>query len=253
MPPSRRRTDELAASTSESVAPISRTLQADGFVFIEAPSVAALLSGFGLRDWGSFASSWNDLGLDTYMADGGRYRRRRHAAYSVSHEIIERKPHQPHYQSRDYNPLNGGVERWFEPITAEIGAHSALHSILRFGHVVFDGLTPAATRPKAWHAEVHQFRVEARPGQPGHPTPEGVHRDGVDWALVLLVRRENVASGTTTILDSARQPIGRFTLTTELDTALVDDSRVFHGVTSISPIDTARTGYRDVLVVTLRR
>jgi hypothetical protein len=232
---------------------ISTTLQTDGFVFIEAPSVAALLSDFGFQEWGGFASSWNDLGLDTYMADGGRYRRRRHAAFSVSRETIERKPHQPHYQSRDYNPLNGGVERWFEPITAEIGSHSALHSILRFSHVVFDRLTPAATRPKAWHVEVHQFRVEARPGQPGHPTPEGVHRDGVDWALVLLVRRENVASGTTTILDSARHPVGRFTLTTALDTALVDDSRVFHGVTSITPIDAARTGYRDVLVVTFRR
>ena len=37
-------------------------------------------------------------------------------------EPIHRKPHQPHYQSRDYNPLNGGIERWFAPVLPEIAA-----------------------------------------------------------------------------------------------------------------------------------
>ena len=36
-----------------------------------------------LADWPAFAASWNDLGLDTYMADGGRYRKRRHAAFGA--------------------------------------------------------------------------------------------------------------------------------------------------------------------------
>ena len=34
-------------------------------------------------DWPDFAASWDDLGLDTYMADGGRYRKRRHAAFGA--------------------------------------------------------------------------------------------------------------------------------------------------------------------------
>ena len=41
---------------------------------------------------------------------------------------IRRKPHQPHYQSRDYNPLNGGIERWFEPVcrrSATVPTHAA--------------------------------------------------------------------------------------------------------------------------------
>ena len=29
---------------------------------------------------------------------------------------IARGAHQPHYQTLDYNTLNGGIERWFEPI-----------------------------------------------------------------------------------------------------------------------------------------
>jgi len=228
-------------------------LKEAGFAFVPAQAMHGELVGYGFGDWENFAQSWNDLGLDMYMADGGRYRRRRHAAFALSAEAITRKPRQPHYQSRDYNPLNGGLERWFEPITESIAGHPALRAILRLGYAVFDGLTPVETRPPAWHVEVHQFRIEARNGQPGLPTPEGMHRDGVDWVLVLLVRRQNAASGTTTILDLARRPIGRFTLEAPLDTALVDDSRVFHGVTAIEPLHADAPAYRDVLVVTFRR
>jgi hypothetical protein len=100
---------------------------------------------------------------------------------------------------------------------------------------------------------LHQFRIEAQPGQEGRPTPEGMHRDGVDWVLVLMVRRENVESGETTIYDLARHPLGSFTLTEPLDAAWVDDSRVYHGVTPVRPLDPARPAYRDVLVLTFRR
>ena len=159
------------------------------------------------------------------MADGGRYRRRRFAALRASPSGIVRKPHQPHYQSQDYNPLNGGIERWFEPITEPVTRHPALNAILRTCHELFDRMTPAAIRPEAWHVELHQFRIEARAGEVGRPTPEGMHRDGVDWVLVLMVRRENVESGETTIYDRAKRPLGSFTLTRPLDSALVDDSR----------------------------
>ncbi|MGH7114185.1 MAG: 2OG-Fe dioxygenase family protein [Stellaceae bacterium] len=233
--------------------PIADAIRRGGFTFVQAPEMAALLEADGLRGWDAFAASWNDLGVDTYMADGGRYRRRRFAAFRASQAGITRKPHQPHYQSQDYNPLNGGIERWFEPVTEAIADHPALTAILRASHELFDRLTLAAVRPEAWHVELHQFRIEAHPGQAGRPTPEGMHRDGVDWVLVLMVRRENIASGETTIYDLARRPLGAFTLTQPLDSALVDDSRVFHGVTAVEPLDPLLPAYRDVLVATFRR
>jgi hypothetical protein len=79
-----------------------------------------------------------------------------------------------------------------------------------------------------------------------------VHRDGVDYVLVLLVARQNIASGTTTIHDAGGGLLGRFTLRQPLDAALVDDARVWHGVTPVTPLDPAQPAYRDVLVVTLR-
>ncbi len=232
---------------------IAESLKRNGFVFADAPAMKSALSEAGFAEWDSFAQSWNDLGLDAYMADGGRYRRRRHAAFESAAAGISRKPHQPHYQSRDYNALNGGLERWFAPVAGTIANHPAMQAILKTCFELFDGLTPPAVKPLAWHVEVHQFRIEAGLGQEGRPTPEGLHRDGVDWVLVLLIARENIASGVTTIADNDRKTIGNFTLTQPLDAAWVDDSRVYHGVTPVEALDPSRPAYRDVLVVTFRR
>ena len=226
----------------------SAALQDAGFLFVQAEAMRGALAG-GIADWDRFARSWDDLGMDTYMADGGRYRKRRHAAFAAGPGGAVRKPHQPHYQSRDYNALNGGIARWFEPMLDDVADTAAFQSVLRLCHALFNGLTPAP----AWHVEVHQFRIEARPGQAGQPTPEGMHQDGVDWVLVLMVGRVNIASGTTSIHGLDRRLLGSFTLEQPLDAALVDDHRVFHGVTPVQPLDAAKPAHRDVLVVTFRR
>lgn len=237
-------------------APTEDSLRREGFAFLRAPAMRALLEQHGMPSsaevWQTFADSWNDLGLDRYMADGGRYRRRRHATFALHDGRITRKPHQPHYQSRDYNLLNGGIERWFQPIADEIAEHPVLLAILGACDGLFTPLTAPDARPSSWHVEMHQFRVEALPDAVGQPTPEGLHRDGVDWVLVLLVARRNVESGETSIHDLRKQVLGSFTLSDPMDAALVDDSRVYHGVTAIRPVDPTLPAYRDVLVVTFR-
>jgi hypothetical protein len=182
------------------------------------------------------------------MADGGRYRKRRHAAFRADPGGITRKPHQPHYQSRDYNALNGGIARWFEPVAPEVASTSSFGAIMEFCNDLFSALTPVP----AWHVEVHQFRIEARPGEAGKPTPEGMHQDGVDWVLVLMIDRVNIAEGETSIHGLDRRLLGSFTLRETLDAALVDDHRVFHGVTPVRALDPALPAHRDVLVVTFR-
>lgn len=231
---------------------LQTALERDGFAFMPAAHMRPLLAQTGpLSDWDHFAASWDDLALDTYMADGGRYRRRRHAVYAVAADgAISRQPHQPHYQGIEYNQLHGGIERWFEPVTPEIAANASLTTILTFCRALFGSLAPEI---RAWHVELHQFRIEARLGEAGLPTPEGMHRDGVDYVLVLLVRRRNIESGTTTIHGLDRALLGSFTLTDPFDAALVHDARVYHGVTPVEALDSAVPAYRDVLVVTFRR
>ncbi|MFT9067481.1 MAG: 2OG-Fe dioxygenase family protein [Acetobacter syzygii] len=224
----------------------------NGFAFLQAEAMQSVLESYGLLGWDTFAASWNELGVDRYMADGGRYRRRRYATFSLTEGESTRKPHQPHYQSRDYNTLNGGIERWFKPVLPTIGEHPALMAILRLAYQVATDMTPPERRPNAWHTEIHQFRIEARPDTEGCPTPEGLHRDGVDWVFVVMIRRENVARGETSIHDLGHTQVGSFTLTNPMDTAVVNDNRVYHGVTPVHPVDPNKPAYRDVLVVTLR-
>jgi len=224
-------------------------LRAIGFARCEAREIAPALAARGLADWEGFAASWDDLGLDLYMADGGRYRRRRHAVFSLGSEGLIRETRRPHYQSRDYNALNGGIARWFEPVKEEIANHPALRAALALAYEAFNRITPH----DSWEIELHQFRITAAEGGEGRPTPEGMHRDGVDFVMVMLVRRENVQSGVTIIEDTAHSKLDSFILSAPMDATFVDDRRVFHGVTPIVPIDPAVPGWRDVLVATFRR
>jgi hypothetical protein len=225
-------------------------LQRDGFAFVTADIMRGLLGADALTDWPAFAASWNDLAPDAYLAASGRHRRRRHATFSADADGgIRREAHQPHYQSLKYNPLQGDIQRWFEPVLPALADGASLRRILGFCHDCFGALAPAT---RHWHVEVHQFRIEARADEAGEPTPEGVHRDGVDYVLVLLIDRENIERGTTTIHAADRSVLGSFTLTHALDAALVDDARVFHGVTAVTPLDPSKPAHRDVLVVTFK-
>jgi hypothetical protein len=236
---------------TDAAEPLLSALRDPGFAFLRAADARPLLEACGgLGDWDAFAASWGRLELDTYMADGGRYRRRRHATYAVTpgDPAIRRQPHQPHYQGLEYNRLNGGIARWFEPVEPAVAEGKTLLTVLRFCRALFDRLAPET----AWHIELHQFRIEPTEGA-GQPTPEGLHRDGVDYVLVLMVQRRNIASGVTSVHGEDQALLGSFTLTDPLDIALVNDRRVFHGVTAVQPLDPAEPAWRDVLVVTFRR
>ena len=226
-------------------------LRQPGFCFASDTVMRTLLSSAALAAWPSFAQSWNDLVLDTYMRDEGRYRKRRHAAFEVTASgSITALAAQPHYQSVDYNPLNGGIARHFAPILPANSSNPLFLELLqRFVELV----QPLCADVKSWLAEAHQFRIEPTPDAAGLPTPEGVHRDGVDYVLVLMVARENIAAGTTTVHLADGLEVGSFTLSQPLEAVWLDDRRIFHGVTAVHARDPELPAYRDVLVLTLRR
>jgi len=157
----------------------------------------------------TFARSWDDLTPDGYMADGGKYRTRRHATMVGDRAggPVLLQPHQPHYQAVTYNALNGGIERHYDPIRPDIIDGPVLKAILRFATSVFGALAPLHT----WHIEIHQFRIVAVEGG-GKPTPEGTHHDGVDYVLMTLLNRHNISGGVTSIYHRDGGRIAEFTL-----------------------------------------
>jgi hypothetical protein len=104
---------------------------------------------------------------------------------------------------------------------------------------------------RPWYVEAHPFRITTAGGI-GRPTPEGAHRDGVDFVVVILVSRADIKGGETRVFD-AHGPTGlRFTLEEPFSALLLDDARVVHETTPIQPLDTALEGHRDTLVLTYR-
>ncbi|UBS33780.1 2OG-Fe dioxygenase family protein [Altererythrobacter sp. N1] len=202
----------------------------------------------GSSEWAAFARSWDDLPHDTWMADGGTYRRRRYAAFEVAGGKCMRLLHRAHYQERDHNPLNGGIERWFAPM-AEDQAGSPLFQalVLDTAALIAD---VSAQRPNSWTVEAHQFRIEALPGQPGLPTPEGMHHDGRDWVLILLVGGNDYAGGESRVEDASGACVLEHRLPRPGEAMLLDDRTVRHGTTPIESAIPGAPAWRDTLVLT---
>ncbi len=227
----------------------ARQIEDKGFVTLPGGHLAAALRYEpGSADWSNFAAAWNDLCLDEYMADGGRYRRRRYASFEAAHdEPIRRNTPQPHFQKLAHNPLNGGIERWFAPIEEQVINAPVWTSLLSFARTTFELCDPAATN---WAIEAHQFRIDARPGETGLPTPEGPHRDGVDYVLMMLIDRRNVVGGTTYLTSEDGRKLAEVDLFLPGDAILLHDPSLHHGVSAISVQEQGKPAFRDTLVVT---
>ena len=97
------------------------SLIGNGFAFVDSDAVDSMLGNvLTTPGWARFASSWNDLAIDAYLAEHGTYRRRRHAVFSVSKDgVAKREPHRPHYQSKNYNTLQIDDEHQQWPFRGE--------------------------------------------------------------------------------------------------------------------------------------
>jgi len=236
----------MAAAEDFQPESLAVTVARDGLARLRPAAMAAALQ-LPAATLGAFAASWERLETDGFMADGGRYRLRRHANFTAAPgQPAIRGLHRPHYQASVHNSLNGGLDRWFAPVEDSVAASPATAALLAMG-----GEAAAALRPGAgFFIEMHQFRIEALAGAPGYPTPEGTHHDGVDIVLIAMVNRRNLTGGQTLVTDNAGRELARFTLDGLLDAAFMDDARVMHGVTPIEPTDPSQPSRRDVLVIT---
>jgi hypothetical protein len=222
------------------------TLRAHGQAVL-APAALAGMAGTTLAELDALRSGWDALPPDAYLRDGGRYRRRRHASFVVDAERVVPQPHRAHWQPVEYNALHGGLERWFEPMLADVAGRPVWSRLLL-------SLAAVCTRLKgapSWSVEAHQFRIDTTDGI-GRPTPEGAHRDGVDFVAVLLVARVAIKGGETRVFEADGPNGQRYTMTEPWTTLLLDDARVIHESTPIQPMDVDGAGHRDTLVLTFR-
>jgi hypothetical protein len=223
------------------------------------PNAAFQVFGCSAQDVDVWLPTWQDLPPDSYLKDGGRYRGRRHSCFVVSNPLdvaqevrqtvplVKQAAHRPHWQPVEYNALHGGMQRLFEPMLPQVTQSTAWTVLLSNLGQIYTSLKPAVT---TWFVEAHQFRIDTTDGI-GRPTPEGAHRDGVDFVAVILIARHNIKGAETRVFDIASPAGKRFTMTEPWTVLLLNDERVIHESTPIQPLE-GDFGYRDTLVITFR-
>jgi hypothetical protein len=225
---------------------LEASLERDGYALLD-PAALRRIARVPSDALVSLGSSWDELPPDEHLRDGGRYRHRRHGGFvhEVASAALQPAPHRAHWQPVEYNALHGGLERWFEPLAPGVAASAAFAAVGTSLGACFARLRGA----DRWYAEAHQFRIDTQGGI-GRPTPEGAHRDGVDFVVVLLVARHCLRGGETRVFD-AQGPRGfRFTMSDPWSALVMDDARVIHETTPIQP--DGAPGHRDTLVLTYR-
>jgi hypothetical protein len=218
-----------------------------GYAFLSPADTAAVFN-VDLPRLDTLRDAWARLPRDTYLRDGGKYRSRRHSCFIEtfsSGATLASVPRRPHWQPTSYNALHGGLERWFEPIEPEVLDAPVWAKMVGSIGSLFEQVRQV----DQWFIEAHQFRIDTANGI-GRPTPEGAHRDGVDFVAVILAGRRNIRGGETHVFDASGPAGVRFTMQEPWSMLLMDDARVIHETTPIQPDNDQ--GVRDTLVLTYR-
>ncbi|WP_409265770.1 2OG-Fe dioxygenase family protein [Massilia sp. BHUDP2] len=230
---------------------LTEAIRSEGYALLR-PQDVARLAGCSLDELQSLVPSWDRLELDNYLKDGGRYRRRRHSCFiheeesrdDAGHALVQ-VPHRPHWQPVEYNALHGGMHRLFEPVETATIANPAWGRLLR----ALGDVCSSVRGRQTWYVEAHQFRIDTADGI-GRPTPEGAHRDGVDFVAVILIQRTGIKGGETRVFEADGPAGKRFTMLEPWTLLLLDDAAVIHESTPIQPL--GEHGHRDTLVLTWR-
>jgi hypothetical protein len=226
---------------------VRRDLAGQAFAWIPraAWSIGPLLEPY----WQRLCEDWDHLELDRYLEHGATFRRRRYGRYywsPGSHELLP-LPHEPYFQAEEENAYAGGMVREFATLLPDTVHNPFVHALVRS---TFACLPVAGDRQDAtWEVRIHQIRIVASPEEPGLPAPEGIHQDGTDFLTLHLVRRHNIVGGESTIYDLDRKPIQRYTMRETLDSLILEDTRIMHGVTPVHSADGRTLGTRDLMGV----
>ncbi len=230
---------------ADPVAAAARLVATTGAAVMSSFDVTRSL-GAGREEWTRFARHWQQLGPDPYAAELGVQRLRRYGRYSYRDGVLSPMPSSTFVQPEDSNPLYVGKDRDFEPLTDAFARDRLLHKLIK----LLARVAAALDDVEDWNVKVHPFRIRSLTGEGGHPTPEGMHRDGVTLVSSLLVGRRNAIGGESTVCDLDGRRLLATTLTEPGALVLGDDRRTLHAVSPIRPIDASGPAQRDVLVVT---
>jgi hypothetical protein len=180
---------------------------------------------------------FHDIPKDPYIQEGYRYKSLSRCRLNGSQ--IEKQPHTPLFQNKMVNPVHGGRVRVYPEIT---NLHYAKEVILLFANTF--------RIDYSYEILVQAQRTKCTQEKIGITTPEGFHRDDIDFLAILCVNQYNILGSETQLLDSQGNIIFKQILSPG-EILLINDSQVLHYTSPITlkNPDFNDYGFRDVLII----
>ncbi len=212
-----------------------------GYLFVEG---ARYCTAGDVADLKTIQESCFRLPADT---NGGQ-RFRAYRSFELTELGLAESNTQGYLQSEQYNYLDGGKVRTFQPIEPSIRKLPLLRKVIETDAAIVKatGIVPFDETVKVG---VHQVRYQPENGVPSYSSPPWLHKDDEPAVFVHLLNLSANSTGGDSVLASGNRDFHRvLKLVNPFDTLFLTQN-LFHAVTPVG-IEEGTVGFRDILIVT---
>lgn len=194
-------------------------------------------------------SSFKKLPADKYEKSKGYYFRYRR----YSRVLIENNFNYPKisflkkaffYQEKKRNRYAGGKQRIFKPINKKILQEFIKIYLNNFNHLC---------NFKKIEIGFHQLRIKCSKEFVGYPVPEGWHKDGFNYVIIINFDSKNIEGGITRIKNNLANKDSYSNFLKKSDYIFLNDNKFYHYTDPINITKNSAFGFRDTLVVTIKK
>lgn len=189
--------------------------------------------------------SFRFLPPDRYEKSKGFYFRfRKFSKIIIKDKKINQLIDTNFFQKKKINRYVGGIKRKFEPIDEKI----RLLMIDMFNKNFY-----SLVNSRNFEVGFHQLRIRCSKDFVGYPVPEGWHKDGYDYVILINYGSYNIQGGITRIKERIDQNNDTFsTFLKKGEFLFINDKKYFHYTDPINVNKKFSKGSRDTLVITIK-
>lgn len=232
---------------------VGESLRRDKYVNVQG----ADFNLFGhFSDFVRLTKSWENMEPDSYygQADAGmRFRRYSDFEYNPVTRDLKQLEHRAYVQSKANNSYVGGLERHFQDFSNEVINSPVMRSLIDADFEVYKHVLPPELHDEIWQCQIHQIRIEIKPGKQLEITPEGIHCDGYPFSGVHFWGRNNVDGAESRLYSAQEEQLAATTYLEILDTTYFLDRDMRHYVTPARNTHAQEMAYRQILAISFSR
>ena len=107
---------------------------------------------------------------------------------------------------------------------------------------------------KSYELGIHQIRIISSKDIVGYPVPEGWHKDGFDFVILLNINTKNIIGGISRIREKLNDNYDHFSkLLKSGEYIFINDKKYFHYADPINVKNINKKGTRDIFVLTIKK